>query len=411
MLTRVALLAAYTKALAHGALGWTWAISLTAMILCSLPWVEFANSNYIAPTLATAALLTLTGWGPAYFAARTTSGRVRQLLSYIKPKTWGFVWVSGALLILLTVLLFCLMGGYAVLPLRDLAIMLDPDRGGFRTQLVLFRRGDASIQVRYRPFEGADAMVIRPLTPWFNVRTGLASNQPDTTWEPAYPAVLAPDYVQREIMDGQLSLLRRLGSSQPRVDALIAKQKIHLVKTRTARGFNTLRFMVDADLDSLDGVHRVSLVRPLAIDADSSWSGAQLRSDGALYIYVWLKKGHSDSEKFVLALPGFKGPGRYTLNAPPPDFRILDSGLGSGYVEFAYFKSIYNSAAYFSTPNAPVYLAITRHDSVRHLIAGRFEGALLTDDGKRLSLKDGSFEMSYAWPPAPTTTSLHAGSR
>lgn len=395
-----ALSVARMKALAHGALGWAWAVSFAATLLCALPWFEFANPDYVWPTLIAAALLTFSGIGPAYFAARTASDWVRQTLDQIAPKSWAIVKLLVMLTVglgLLTVLASCVIGWYALMPWGALLTLFPDRRGDFRTELTPFRHGGSSIQLRRTTNGQYKPVIIRTLLPWINFRTDLPAGQPDSTWVASYPPVLAPDYAHFETVYWQLLLLGRTANPQ-RLEAVKAAQQQHVNAMQAARGMNTLRLTFAAAAGAVPTGHREACrMRSLPTDDGVSrlsyW--ARLTQDRVFLLRV-LVTNDTNSETLYLELPGFNGTGHYALAGTQAE--DSSAPVGPGYVNFSrHFNGV--SANYLSLPAAPCQLTITRYDAARRLVSGKFSGLLRTSDGRETSLTDGFFETDFELVP------------
>ena len=401
MPVRAALSVARMITLAHGTLGWAWVVSFAATLLCALPWFEFANPNHIWPTVTTAALLTLTGFGPAYFAARTASDWVRRTLDQITPKSWVIVKLLIKLAVglgLLTVLASCVVGWYALAPWGALLGLFPDRRGKFQTELMPFRRGGASIQLRPTTNGQYKPVIVRALLPGINFRTDLPADQPDSTWAASYPPLLAPDYVHFETLRWQLWLLGRAANPQ-RLEAAKAAQQQHVNAMQAARGMNRLRLTFASTAEPVPTGHREACrMRSLSTDDSVSHLSyyAQLTQDHVFLLRV-LVTNDTNSETFYLALPGFRGTGRYELSGIQAE--NSSAPIGPGYVNFTrHFNGV--SANYLSIPAAPCQLIITRYNAAQHIVSGKFSGLLRTLDGRQTSLTDGFFETDFKLVPA-----------
>ncbi len=373
------------KIIAPGALSWTWAGSLSATLLCWLPWFEFSQFNYALLTGAAAALLTLIGTGPNHFAARAASPFVQWLLRELVRGSRGVVkLLLKVLLVLLCLnfLLFFIISYYAIVPalvLRDL-LSKSSRQDAIITQ-VLFKRGNATVQYRSAPlYPQYRPVIVRPLSPFFNFLTELPPDQPDSTWVVVSVPTPPLTYLPEQTKEWQASLLEQVRDyrRQQRHEAALA-----------ARVFNTLHFELSAATDSLDGSYNSrSERRPLPDSLSDTSLYARLGSDRVLRIRA------NDLRPGVLSitLTGFRGVGHYELGNPPPDTSLVMSG--PGYVELLHYDQGVG-VAYRSAATSPVRLIITRYDAAQRLIAGTFEGVLQAPADQTATIEEGSFEVRF----------------
>ncbi|WP_157541466.1 hypothetical protein [Hymenobacter aerophilus] len=185
------------KAIA-GALGWSWAGSVSLLLLSAFSWFEFTRLKYGLWLGVTAVLLTLTGLGPHYFIIDVPLLFSRQTFHKFRlrfEKAVGLLLKAAAAYFLISFLLLFIIGWTAFLPLLAPMYAYDwwkhQDREN--SHQVIFEGKWGNIQLRpARPEYGypsprPNTFIVRPLSPFINIVTKLPPNQPDNTWRRIRP--------------------------------------------------------------------------------------------------------------------------------------------------------------------------------------------------------------------------------
>ncbi|MDQ2770285.1 MAG: hypothetical protein M3Y54_07275 [Bacteroidota bacterium] len=386
------------KKVSEGTLGWIWAIGVAVILLCALPWFEFANLKYIGFTIAAVVLLTLTGLGPNYFAARSKSGRVKVLLNWLVQRSRASAKLLAQTVGILTIVSIIVPGLGIYITVGAFALgdkLFKPFkilRSELETQL-LFQRGSASVQLRLESAGDTyklpkyQTVVVCPLSPFINVLTELPPDQPDSTWVVVNTPTPPLTKLLADTKEWQTSLLKQ---------ALVYRQEIAEQRNRevieAARVFNTLYFELDTHSYSLDGPRAGRSERhPLPDSLSSPSLYARLSPDSVMWVRASVEHG-TDSESFSFALTGFGKRASYQLGTPPPD--DAPTLLGRGYAEIRLYEQG-SVVAYVSTSDSPVQVAITCHDAAQRVIAGTFSGLLRAPNGQTVTVEEGRFEVRY----------------
>ncbi|HEX8425836.1 hypothetical protein [Hymenobacter sp.] len=199
MLPRQQILKWLKKAIA-GALGWSWAGSVSLLLLSTFSWFEFTRLKYGLWLGVTAVLLTLTGLGPRYFITDAPPLFSRQTLRVLQDRFEYIVSRLIKLVIGYFLVAFVLFFSMVGMPLAAYMIMgpmyaydwwKQQDRENSRQ--VLFAGELGNVQLRpARPEYGypsprPNTFIVRPLSPFINLVTKLPPNQPDNTWRRVRP--------------------------------------------------------------------------------------------------------------------------------------------------------------------------------------------------------------------------------
>ena len=387
----------------RGALAWGWAGCSVLVLLCWLPWFELTAPGLTFKLTSVVYVLTLTGFGPYYFAWRTQSLAWRQVLLSLPQLAWtAGRWAVRAFLLVITLTFatFVFVIGPSALLLPFVwATALFEERVFGRHDPILFERGHQQLVSR-----AGKPVVLYPLVPGFNFVTYPASEEIDSTWTATTCPTPSPDCTPQQLASAQAQLLAQirqalLGEAEERrakaqqqaagaeLWATAQRERAYqaaLEAINQRLGYDVLHFKLDTAFFSLATERSL---RQLREPLDSAHYGlAKLSPAGTLrFTTNGISPGN---DAFTLVIAQFKGPGTYLLQPPP-------AAADTSTMQLRHYTNGENTT-YRSRPDEPPHVEITRFDIEQRIIEGTFAGQLFSPSGASIALKRGAFSLRFA---------------